>query len=58
MTKGTRRMTTGTRRMTTGRMTTGAMTVAAMRPAAQALTSPRGSLGGRGDPGEAGAGRP
>jgi len=56
MTTGTRRMTTG--RMTTGRMTTGAMTVAAMRPAAQALTSPRGSLGGRGDPGEAGAGRP
>ena len=32
-------------------MTTGRMTVV-MRPAAQALTSPRGSLGGRGDPGE------
>jgi hypothetical protein len=43
--------------MITGRMTTGRMAVA-MRPAAQALTSPRGSLGGRGDPGEAGAGRP
>jgi hypothetical protein len=38
-------------------MTTGRMTVAAMRPAAQALTSPRGSLGGREGAGEAGAGR-
>jgi hypothetical protein len=42
--------------MTTGRMAMGRMTVV-MRPAAQALTSPRGSLGGRGDAGEAGAGR-
>lgn len=42
--------------MTTGRMTTVLMAVV-MRPAAQALTSPRGSLGGRGDAGEAGAGR-
>ena len=32
-------------------MTTGRMTVV-VRPAAQALTSPRGSLGGRGDSGE------
>ena len=40
--------------MTTGRMTR-AVTVAC--PAAQALTSPRGSLGGRGDAGDAGAGR-
>jgi hypothetical protein len=38
-------------------MTTGRMTVAATRPAAQALTSPRGSLGGRGAADEAGAGR-
>jgi hypothetical protein len=37
-------------------MTMGRMTVAAMRPA-QALTSPGGSLGGRGNAGEAGAGR-
>jgi hypothetical protein len=37
-------------------MTTGRMTVATMRPA-QALTSPGGSLGGRGDAGGAGAGR-
>jgi hypothetical protein len=36
-------------------MTTGRMTVA-MRPA-QALTSPRGSLGGPGHPDLAGAGR-
>jgi hypothetical protein len=42
--------------MTTGRMTTGRMTVA-MRSAAQALTSPRESLGGRGDAAGAGAGR-
>jgi hypothetical protein len=42
--------------MTTGRMATVRMTVV-MRPAAQALTSPRGSLGGRGDAGQAGAGR-
>jgi hypothetical protein len=39
-------------------MTTGRMTVGTMRPAAQALTSPRGSLGGRGDAAEAAAGRP
>jgi hypothetical protein len=38
-------------------MTTGRMNVTAMRPAARALTSPRGSLGGRGGAGEAGAGR-
>jgi hypothetical protein len=50
----TGRMTTG--RMTTGRMTTGRMTLA-MRPAAQALASPRGSLGGRGYAGDAEAGR-
>lgn len=37
-------------------MTAGPMTVATMRPA-QALTSPGGSLGGRGDAGEARAGR-
>ena len=37
-------------------MTTGRMTVA-MRPAAQALASPRRSLGGRGDTGAAGTGR-
>ena len=42
--------------MTTGRMTPVLMAVV-MRPAAQALTSPRGSLGGWGDAGEAGAGR-
>ena len=42
--------------MTKGRMTTGAMTVAAMRPAAQALTSPRGSLGGPGGQDGAGTG--
>jgi hypothetical protein len=38
-------------------MTTGRTTVATMRPVAQALTSPGGSLGGRGCAGEAGAGR-
>ncbi len=38
-------------------MTTGRMTVGTLRPAAQALTSPRGSLGGRGDADEAGTGR-
>lgn len=43
-------------RMTTVRMNTVRMAVV-MRPAAQALTSPRGSLGGRGDAGEPGAGR-
>ena len=42
--------------MTSGRMTAGRLTVA-MRPAAQALSSPRGSLGGQGYQGEAGAGR-
>jgi hypothetical protein len=41
--------------MTTGRMTPGRMTAAAMRPVAQALTSPRWSLGGRGAADEAGA---
>jgi len=43
--------------MTMVRMTAVRMTVATFRPAAQALTSPRGSLGGRGYAGEAGAGR-
>jgi hypothetical protein len=32
------------------------MTAGTMRPAAQALTSPRGSLGGRGDGDAAGTG--
>ena len=43
--------------MTTGRMPAGQIATARSRPAAQALTSPRGSLGGRGGAGEAKAGR-